>query len=242
MCTVSFIPLTSDGFVFTSNRDEDPARAATALHKLVIGEKSLYFPQDTKAKGSWFVFSNTNQFVCILNGAFKPHLSEGTYKMSRGKMALEFFEFKDYQTFVNNFEFEGMEPFTFIIFDRGILVELRWDESKLHTKELSNSEIHLWSSSTLYPVSWQIDRQERLIKWFSQGVRSQEEVMDFHKEEFPFKRDALVEIYGTEVPEELPVQTLSVSSIKGNQAVFDFQYKRVKTSENFQKSIQIQGA
>jgi uncharacterized protein with NRDE domain len=242
MCTVSFIPLTRDGFVFTSNRDEDPARAATVLQELFVGEKSLYFPQDTQAKGSWFVFSNTNQFVCILNGAFNPHLSEGTYKMSRGKMALEFFEYKNYQTFVNNFEFEGMEPFTFIVFDQGILTELRWDELKLHIKELSNSEIHLWSSSTLYPVTWQIDRQEQLIKWLSQGVRSQEEVMDFHKVQFPFKRDALVEIYGSGVPEELPVQTLSVSSIKGNQAVFDFQYKQIKTPVNFQKSIQIQGA
>tara|TARA_B100000767_G_scaffold275659_1_gene314104 strand:- start:12030 stop:12758 length:729 start_codon:yes stop_codon:yes gene_type:complete len=242
MCTVSFIPLTSDSFVFTSNRDEDPVRAATGLHKLVLGDKSIYYPQDTQAKGSWFVFSNTNQLVCILNGAFDPHLSDGTYKMSRGKMALKFFEYKDYQTFVNNFEFEGMEPFTFIIFDQGILVELRWDELKLHIKELSNSEIHLWSSSTLYPASWQIDRQEQLIKWLSQGVRSQEEVMDFHKVEFPFKRDSLVEIYRSGVPEELPVETLSVSSIKGNQVIFDFKYKRVKTLVNFQKSIQIKGA
>ena len=240
MCTVSFIPLTSDGFVFTSNRDENPKRAANAMQELSIVEKSVYFPQDTHANGSWFVFSNTNQFVCILNGAFNPHIPKEGYKMSRGKMALDFFKYKDYKSFINGFEFEGMEPFTFIIFDQGVLVELRWDEIKLHIKELSDSEVHLWSSSTLYPSSWQVERKECLRKWLSNGLRTQEDIINFHKKEFPFNREALVEIYGDQVPKELPVQTLSVSSIKGSQAVFDFHYKRVNSPINFKKSIQVE--
>ena len=240
MCTVSFIPLTSDGFVFTSNRDENPKRAATAMQKLSVGGKSLYFPQDTHAKGSWFVFSSTNQFVCILNGAFNPHISKEGYKMSRGKMALDFFKYKDYKSFMNSFEFEGIEPFTFIIFDQGVLVELRWDEIKLHIKELSDSEVHIWSSSTLYPSSWEVERKECLRKWLLNGLRTQEDIINFHKKEFPFNRKALVEIYGNQVPKELPVQTLSVSSIKVSQAVFDFHYKRVNSSINFKKSIQVE--
>ena len=63
MCTVSFIPLPDQRFIFTSNRDENPKRAANALHELEVEGKTLFFPQDAQAKGSWFVFSNTNQSV-----------------------------------------------------------------------------------------------------------------------------------------------------------------------------------
>ena len=187
MCTVSFIPLTSDGFVFTSNRDENPKRAANAMQELSIVEKSLYFPQDTHANGSWFVFSNTNQFVCILNGAFNPHIPKEGYKMSRGKMALDFFKYKDYKSFINGFEFEGMEPFTFIIFDQGVLVELRWDEIKLHIKELSDSEVHLWSSSTLYPSSWQVERKECLRKMVVQWASNTRRYNKFSQKRIPFQ-------------------------------------------------------
>ena len=90
MCTVSFIPLPDERFLFTSNRDENPKRAAAALHELEVEGKTLFFPQDAQAKGSWFVFSNTNQFVCVLNGAFEPHLSEGSYRLSRGKWHFSF--------------------------------------------------------------------------------------------------------------------------------------------------------
>ena len=61
MCTVSFIPFPDERFIFTSNRDENPKRAATALHELEVEGKTLFFPQDEQAKGSWFVFSNTKE-------------------------------------------------------------------------------------------------------------------------------------------------------------------------------------
>ena len=48
MCTVSYIPQDENRFVFTSNRDENPLRAATELHKLEINKKTLYFPQDSQ--------------------------------------------------------------------------------------------------------------------------------------------------------------------------------------------------
>jgi len=239
MCTVSFIPFPDERFIFTSNRDENPKRAATALHELDIEGKTLFFPQDAQAKGSWFVFSNTNQFVCVLNGAFEPHLSEGSYRLSRGKMALQFFEYADHRDFINMFEFEGMEPFTFIVFDQGTLIELRWDEKELHEKMLSITLVHLWSSATLYPSSWQKKRYTLLEAWTLQKERTQAEVMDFQLSEFPFERSALVAIYGDRVPDDVPVETLSVSSIRGTKNNFEFQYKRKDASAQFEKSVQI---
>lgn len=239
MCTVSFIPLTDERFIFTSNRDENPNRAATALHEMEVEGKTLFFPQDAQAKGSWFVFSNTNQFVCVLNGAFEPHLPEGSYRLSRGKMAVQFFEYADHRDFINTFEFEGMEPFTFIIYDQGTLIELRWDEKELHEKVLSTAALHLWSSATLYPTSWQKTRFKLLKNWTEQKERTQAEVMDFQRSEFPFERSALGAIYGDLVPDDVPVETLSVSSIHGNKNAFEFQYKRKDASVQLEKSVQI---
>ena len=240
MCTVSFIPQADERFIFTSNRDENPNRAATALHELEVEGKSLFFPQDAQAKGSWFVFSNTNQFVCVLNGAFEPHLLEGSYRLSRGKMAVQFFEYADHRDFINTFEFEGMEPFTFVIYDQGTLIELRWDEKELHEKMLSTTAVHLWSSATLYPSSWQKKRYTLLEAWTLEEKRTQAEVMDFQLSEFPFERSALVAIYGDRVPDDVPVETLSVSSIRGTKSNFEFQYKRKDASAQFEKSVQIE--
>ena len=239
MCTVSFIPQADERFIFTSNRDENPNRAATALHELEVEGKSLFFPQDAQAKGSWFVFSNTNQFVCVLNGAFEPHLPEGSYRLSRGKMAVQFFKYADHRDFINTFEFEGMEPFTFIIYDQGTLIELRWDEKELHEKMLSTAALHLWSSATLYPTSWQKTRFKLLKNWTEQKERTQAEVMDFQRSEFPFERSALEAICGDRVLDDVPVETLSVSSIHGNKNAFEFQYKRKDASVQLEKSVQI---
>ena len=72
MCTVTFVP-TKEGFVFTSNRDEDPRRAAHNIVEDQRGDRTVFFPQDEGASGTWFAYSNEDQFACILNGAFKPH-------------------------------------------------------------------------------------------------------------------------------------------------------------------------
>tara|TARA_B100000767_G_C19766999_1_gene538058 strand:+ start:2363 stop:3091 length:729 start_codon:yes stop_codon:yes gene_type:complete len=237
VCTVSFIPLQENKFIFTSNRDENPKRAATSLHELYVKGKKLFFPQDSQAKGSWFIFSNTNQFVCILNGAFERFIPQGDYRLSRGKMALKFFEYNSHKDFIKKFKFEGMEPFTFIIYDKGTLLELRWDENLLHNKPLSPSELHLWCSSTLYPRAWQKTRHKSLEDWSEVTSRSQDEVMDFQLAKFSFERSALVALYGDQVPKDLPVQTISVSSIYASSDVFNFKYKRANAVLNFEKSV-----
>ena len=123
---------------------------------------------------------------------------------------------------------------------QGTLIELRWDEKELHEKMLSTTALHLWSSATLYPSSWQKKRYTLLEDWTRQKERTQAEVMDFQLSEFPFERSALVAIYGDQVPDDIPVETLSVSSIRGTNNNFEFQYKRKDASVQFGKSVQIE--
>ncbi len=182
MCTVTYLPTGPDQFLFTSNRDESPSRRASSIQQVTSGKKQLLFPQDSLAKGTWIAFSDHNQLVCILNGAFIKHHHTPPYRLSRGIMALEFFDYENATDFRQNFAFTGMEPFTMVIYDQGSLFDLRWDEQKLHFSELAPDQPHLWSSPTLYDSSWQEKRQLWFKHWREQQqAYNSSSILQFHQ-------------------------------------------------------------
>jgi len=182
MCTVTYIPIHGNEFIFTSNRDEAPKRSASGIVELEQNGKTLLFPQDAEAKGTWIAISNTNQLVCILNGAFVKHPRQASYRMSRGIMALEFFNYKNALFFFEKFNFEGLEAFTMIIFDNKKLYEFRWDESQKHIKKLDTTEKHIWSSCTLYTPEWQIKRKDWFSIWQKENPNfTHNDILNFHK-------------------------------------------------------------
>ena len=97
-------------------------------------------------------------------------------------MALEFFSHENAIHFFHHFNFEGMEPFTMVIFDDGNLYELRWDEVKQHVKKLDTNSTHLWASCTLYSQEWQSKRQDWFSDWQEKNTTpNQNNILDFHK-------------------------------------------------------------
>ena len=145
-------------------------------------DKTIVFPQDPQAKGTWIAASNSNQLVCLLNGAFHKHRRRSSYRMSRGLMVLEFFKYSNANQFFEEFDFKDIEPFTMIIFDNGNLYEFRWDEKKQHLLKLDPEQKHIWSSCTLYPPDW----QQKRITWFEnwqkeRKVFDQPSILNFHK-------------------------------------------------------------
>ena len=58
-------------------------------------------------------------------------------------MALAFFDYADIENFLNDFNFDGMEPFTMILYHQGDFRELKWDEANLHVRTLSTDEVYL---------------------------------------------------------------------------------------------------
>ena len=127
MCTVTYIPQGKNEFILTQNRDESPNRPADILVKANRNGKEILFPQDAGAGGTWIAISDSNQLIAVLNGAFSKHSHEPPYRKSRGIMALEFFDFSDAEHFFRAFDFEGIEPFTMVIYDDGKLFDFRWD-------------------------------------------------------------------------------------------------------------------
>ena len=226
MCTVTFVP-TEEGFVFSSNRDEDPQRAAQNVVEDERGDLKVYFPQDKGASGTWFAYSNADQFACVLNGAFEPHQRKEFYTMSRGIMALAYFDYTTIDEFIHAFNFEGMEPFTLILYNKGDFKELKWDEVELHVRSLSVQNIHLWSSATLYNQEWWLDRSVNFKEFVARKQPDQVGIMDYHKTVLPFVPEALQALLGSSSPlTNLPVKTTSVSSLEKTSLGFKFHFHR----------------
>src|SRR4051812_22764348 len=74
MCTVTYLPL-KEGFIITSNRDERLVRKPADAPQIISGLNTrILFPRDGEAGGTWIATSENNRTVCLLNGAFVPHL------------------------------------------------------------------------------------------------------------------------------------------------------------------------
>ena len=66
MCTVTFVR-TEKGFILTSNRDEKSARKTIKPKVYKHGEKSLVYPKDELAGGTWVSTNANNRIACLLS-------------------------------------------------------------------------------------------------------------------------------------------------------------------------------
>ncbi|WP_428656941.1 NRDE family protein [Runella sp.] len=183
MCFVTYIPY-QRGFILTSNRDESVGRPkALPPKKYFIDETPVFYPQDKLAGGTW-IATSPKATVCLLNGAFVKHRHQPPYRMSRGKVVLDFFRYEQLSDFVEQYELNGIEPFTLIIVEQENklqLSELRWDGAQLHIKTLDAFQTYAWSSVTLYTDTIIQEREHWFKEWAIQHVVFEgSDVLDFH--------------------------------------------------------------
>jgi hypothetical protein len=162
MCTLTFIPQ-KDGFLFTVNRDESPQRAASdPIIKQYNGHKLWLAPEPISGSSNLVVNIETGRVVVLLNGGFVHHNHKPPYRKSRGVVVLEAFEAISLKNMFETYQFEGIEPFTLVMFDRDNLGELRWDGNKVHFAEKDIFTPQIWSSAMMYRGKWQQERE----RWF----------------------------------------------------------------------------
>lgn len=154
MCTVSYIPK-KDGFILTSNRDENPMRgSAIPPHRYEVKGLSVFCPKDPVSGGTWLLTSDNNYTLCLLNGAFVAHEKKQNYRHSRGRVILDFFTYENQAEFVEKYNLQDIEPFTLLmiqVVNTGVLFSvLRWDGLQKHVEVLDPHERHVFSSATLY--------------------------------------------------------------------------------------------
>ncbi len=184
MCTVTYLPLGNSEFILTSNRDERVNRAADYPKPYRVFDTLAIFPRDKEAKGTWFAATSNRFTLCLLNGAFEKHKHNPPYRKSRGLMLLDFFRFNDVKTFINEYDFSGIEPFTLLIFDKQKIIsidEIRWDGTRFFHELKDARQPHIWSSATLYSRQTIREREQ----WFRDFLDhhpeySENDILQFH--------------------------------------------------------------
>lgn len=163
MCIVAWIP-TEDGFTVFSNRDDRPAKAHLSNHR-----------------------HQGNNFIVLLNGGLENHIPKPPYRTSRVDVLNTFFEFKDVEDFKKHFVFEGMEPFTLVIYLAQKLQQVVWTGSEVLYHSLDKTILHLWASSTLYTPEQQLHfkhQVEHLLEEENSVVQAIESLFQ-HQFQFP---------------------------------------------------------
>ena len=183
MCTVTYLPIGEADFILTSNRDEQPSRKTIEPKDYIEDGVKLTYPKDELAGGTWIGLSDKNRLVCLLNGGFETYKREASYKMSRGIIVKAILKSDDFKSYINNFDFVGIEPFTIVLLDWNTELkayELVWDGAEKHFSELKK-EPKIWSSSTLYTQEEKSLRKKWFADWLeNQSEFTQEEILKFH--------------------------------------------------------------
>jgi hypothetical protein len=182
MCTLTYLPIATNGFILTSSRDERTSRRTALTPKTdLVGKQMILYPKDTKGGGTWIAASATRT-VCLLNGAFRPHRSSPPYKHSRGKVVLAVFEYNSMHSFATRYDCKGIEPFTLIVIENDALYELRWNGIRSYFKTLNAALPHIWSSVTLYNPQVRSRRKNWFKKWLlATDEYSIDSIRLFHK-------------------------------------------------------------
>lgn len=180
MCTVSFYKNGNGDAVLTSNRDEKVHRPTVAPTIYNVGGTESIYPKDEVAEGTWISVDENQTIYCLLNGGFKKHISTGNYKKSRGLIILDLIKIGSFEFFYQNYYFEGLEPFTLIVFEEEKLVELKWDGENKYLKRLATNQHYIWSSATLYSEQEATLKSSWFDELFGKQIPTQREVFERH--------------------------------------------------------------
>jgi uncharacterized protein with NRDE domain len=224
MCTVTYLPLGNNNFILTSNRDEAPSRKTTPPKRYEEDGVKLTYPKDELAGGTWIGTSNKKRLVCLLNGGFESYERETSYKMSRGIIVKAILKSDNFENYIHDFDFIGIEPFTIVLVDWNTdlkTYELVWDGKQKHFTTLKQVP-RIWSSSTLYSQKDKALRNGWFDNWLENNQKfSQEEILKFHQDsEIGTPENSLK-------MKRWYAETVSITSVKKTNKIVAFNYEKV---------------
>jgi hypothetical protein len=185
MCTVTFLPLGNKGFILTSNRDEKTSRLpAEAPRRYLLHGQTLVFPRDPVGGGTWIATSGKGVSGCMLNGAFEVHWPAPAYRLSRGRVLLDFFGYDYTGKFATEYDFSGIEPFTLLVVRTEpelSVTEIRWDGQQIHLAVKDPERPWIWSSATLYAPAVVQQREQWFAGWLAgRNGYTVADILQFH--------------------------------------------------------------
>jgi len=234
MCTLTFIPSSTKEVIITSNRDEHISRGDSAFPVSVAKKQGeVYFPQDPKAGGTWLAASSKGLVAVLLNGAFEKHKHQPPYRLSRGILVLDSFDYKSINEFRTAYDFTNIEPFTLVQFDthQNHILELRWDGENQFFTPLEYDQPHIWSSATLYSQEIRTERNRWFSEWIENSDLNPEKMLVFHKFGGNDTLNSITMDRGN------GLQTVSISQLVGNGNGFDFTHYNLLKHTSKSKNI-----
>lgn len=184
MCTVSYIP-NKNGFVVTSNRDENPLRVTKPPKKITLANGTVITtPRDVHEGGTWIAMDKNGRAACLLNGAFKKHIRQSNYRRSRGHFVIEAFETSDFEYYMSSVFLDNIEPFTLLLIEPSRILKLIWDGSEKYVWELSSEAVHLWSSSTLYTAKNHAEKERYFINALKEKGLDKKQILQIHGKDY----------------------------------------------------------
>ncbi len=239
MCTLTYVPVGSQQFILTTNRDESLTRLPAIAPKiLAISKKQVLCPIDGNAGGTWIATSNTGTTICLLNGGSVPHEHLPNYRMSRGKVVLDAFDYDTSADFLSHYNLEGIEPFTMILIERlpelGVK-ELVWDGNQKFIKTIDAHNPMLWASVTLYTPEIIAKRKIWFAAWLRNHTINQPTMINFHTEggEGDANNDLVMRRGNI-------VATVSITSVVSDQNEITMVYQDLINGYVDQKSVKLQ--
>ena len=197
------------GFIFSSNRDENPIRPTLApgyhFHR---GQLQVY-PKDEVAGGSWFGLDiNLQKVACILNAQPREYPRQSK---SRGKFLTKYISSP---TSKNLFDYNGLAPFEFLSIEFGknpVHISLHhWNGQELKCFEPDPSKPHIWSSLSLYSRSQHQINVEIFQKWLLSNQQvDQNKVIELQQTTFA---QPLYSRNFHDYQQKYPIKTVSVTS------------------------------
>ncbi len=184
MCTVTLLPISNkiNGFILTSNRDEAAEREALPPEIYSENGIKMLYPKDKLAGGTWIGVSERNRLICLLNGEFKPHIREESYRLSRGVVVKDLLRAISIDEAIENYNFKNIEPFTIVAVDWNTelrFLELVWDGNVKHFKDL-HLKSHIWSSSPLYSSEMKKMRESWFDEFQKENIPDAKSLWNFH--------------------------------------------------------------
>jgi uncharacterized protein with NRDE domain len=237
MCTVSFVRV-KEAIIITSNRDEHIQRenaAAPSFHQLQ--QKKMIFPKDTRAGGTWFAAGENGVVAVLLNGAFKKHIAQPPYRKSRGLVLLEIAAADEPLSFFKTLNLNQIEPFTIVLYQPGLLYELRWDGNDKHQNMLDITCNYIWSSATLY-TDEVIEHRKNLFEQFTRAnaAITSSSIHDFHASNNGDAENGFV------ISRQTGMKTFSITQAVIQDNELNFSHTDLLQQKHYTETIQINQA
>ena len=229
MFIVTYFP-TTDGFFFTSNRDEK--RQRPTLEPAIYDHSTpLIYPKDLSHGGTWFaVDAKQKQLFCLLNATgTQPNSAK---KISRGQLPIKLL--LDDETILSTSSLTHIAPFQLISvhFSETLKLEhLHWDGDTLERTLMNQTRPHLWCSNTLYNAS----KKQDLKKEFKHNLtkfNAWNDLINFHKDVAqPLNNNVFLK-------KDKGLQTVSITSLSLQNKNQELYYDNLlEDTQHFKKAI-----